>query len=126
MLLRVDAALNLALGIVLAALPAPVIAFLGLPTPDPPFYARVLGGVLLGVGGALALESRRGSPFTGLGLAGAVAVNLAAGTVLAGLLVAGGLRLPLRGSLLLWTLVVALVLLSLLEVKALSRASDGT
>lgn len=117
LLLAVDAAINLLLGAVLVAVPAEAAAILGLPMPDSSFYARVLGGVLIGIGIALLLESRRdGSGLVGLGLAGAVAINLCGGLAVASWLVLAADGLPQRGLVFLWFLVAVLVVLSCAEL----------
>ena len=115
-LLKVDAAINLILGILLMSFPAGLVKALGVPMTDPAFYATILGGVLFGIGLALLIECySKSSRFKGLGLGGAIAINLCGGCVLAIWLLADKLTLPLRGQLLLWFLVVLSVGLSLLE-----------
>ncbi len=121
-LLNLDAAINLALGILLIAFPAPLITWLGIPGAASPFYPSILGAVLFGIGLALLLERYRPRPgMVGLGLAGAVAINLCSGLVLAGWLLLGRLSLPVRGNLLLGTLAVVLIGLSALELRAQLR-----
>ena len=115
-LLKTDAAINLILGILLMAFPAGLVKALGIPMPDPPFYAAILGGVLFGIGLALLVECyRKSSRFVGLGLAGAIAINLCGAIVLAAWLLSDRLTLPLRGHIFLWFLVLLLVAISLLE-----------
>ena len=115
-LLKTDAVINLILGILLMAFPAKLVKVLGIPMADPSFYPTLLGGVLFGIGLALLIECyRRSIRFIGLGLAGAVLINLCGGLVLALWLLCGKLNLPARGQILLWTLVVLLIGLSLLE-----------
>jgi hypothetical protein len=115
-LLKVDAAINLILGVLLMAFPAKLIKALGVPMADPSFYPTILGGVLFGIGLALLIECyRKSSRFVGLGLGGAIAINLCGGLVLAAWLLSDRLTLPLRGQIFLWTLVVLLVGISLLE-----------
>ena len=115
-LLKTDAAINLILGILLMAFPAGLVKALGVPLADPSFYATILGGVLFGIGLALLVECyRKSSRFVGLGLGGAIAINLCGGFVLAAWLLSDKLSLPLRGQIFLWSLVVVLVGISLLE-----------
>jgi len=115
-LLKVDAAVNLILGVLLMAFPAKLIKALGVPMADPSFYPTILGGVLFGIGLALLIECyRKSSRFVGLGLGGAIAINLCGGLVLAAWLISDRLTLPLRGQIFLWSLVVLLVGISLLE-----------
>ena len=123
LLLAVDGAINLALGVALVAFPRGLVRALGIPTVENAFYPSVLGGVLVGIGIALFLERRgRRSGPVGLGLAGAVAINLCGGLVLAWWLALGGLDLPLRGRVFLWALVVLLVGLSGVELVHWAKA----
>lgn len=118
-LLKVDAAVNLILGILLMAFPAGLVKALGIPMEVPAFYATILGGVLFGVGLALLMECYlKSSRFSGLGLGGAIAINLCGGSVLAIWLFSDTLSLPVRGQILLWFLVLLLIGLSLLEAFA--------
>lgn len=115
-LIKADAAINLILGILLMAFPSELVKVLGIPMADISFYPAILGGVLFGIGLALVVECyRRTNRFIGLGLAGAVLINLCGGFVLAFWLLWGQLNLPVRGLIFLWTLVVLLIGLSLLE-----------
>ena len=115
-LLKIDAAINLILGVLLMAFPAGLVRALGLPLTVPAFYATILGGVLFGIGLALLIESFfKSSRFSGLGLGGAIAINLCGGGVLAIWLIGDTLSLPLQGQILLWCLVLLLIGLSLLE-----------
>ena len=115
-LLKIDAAINLILGILLLAFPLELVQALGMPMADPSFYPSILGGVLFGIGLALLIECyRQSNGFIGLGLGGAIAINLCGGFVLAIWLLSGSLNLPLRGQIFLWSLVLLLVGISLIE-----------
>ena len=115
-LLKADAAINIFLGILLLAFPSGLVKALGIPMADPSFYPTILGAVLLGIGLALLLECyRKTNRFVGLGLGGAIAINLCGGFVLAAWLLSDKLILPLRGQILLWSLVLLLAGISLLE-----------
>ncbi|MGD2186239.1 MAG: hypothetical protein PVI71_08930 [Desulfobacterales bacterium] len=115
-LLKTDAAINLILGILLMAFPLKLVEALGLPTVDPSFYPSILGGVLFGIGLALLIECyRKSNGPIGLGLAGAITINLCGAVILAVWLLFGDLNLSLRGQILLWSLVLLLVGLSLIE-----------
>jgi hypothetical protein len=115
-LLLVDAAINLALGIILLAFSPAVVRFFGLPATRQHFYPSILGAVLFGIGIALLIEYFRKKAFSaGLGLAGAVSINLCGGFVLAAWLLFGHLTLPLHGTIILWALVFVLIGLSSLE-----------
>ena len=116
LLLKVDAAINLILGILLMMFPAGLVNALGIPPAVPSFYPTILGGVLFGIGLALLIECYwKSSRFNGLGLGGAVTINLCGGGILIIWLLSDTLSLPLRGQLLLWFLVLLLLGLSLLE-----------
>ena len=61
-LLRIDAAINFLLGILLLiSIPFPVqlSELLGVPTIEHGFYSSILGGVLIGIGISLLIESNR-------------------------------------------------------------------
>lgn len=116
-LLVLDGLINLCLGVLLVLFPRGFLQTLGLPREETPFYASILGAVLVGI--ALALFVERASKRTGirgLGLAGAVSINLSGGFVLAWWLVLGDLGLHLWGYVLLWALVFVLVVLSGVEL----------
>jgi hypothetical protein len=100
-LLKIDAAINLILGILLLAFPLELVQALGVP---------------FGIGLALLIECyRQSNGFIGLGLGGAIAINLCGGFVLAIWLLSGRLNLPLRAQIFLWALVLLLIGLSLIE-----------
>ena len=97
-------------------------ALLGLPLPETPFYASLLGAVLTGIGLALIIECRGTRlPSSGLGLGGALSINLCAVAVLAVWLARGSLELPARGSIFLWGVVVVVGGLSAVELSSFSR-----
>lgn len=124
--LLTDAAVDLALGLPLIFFSRDVASLLGLPRPDPPFYASILGAVLTGIGVALIIECRgtrlRGG---GLGLGGALTINLCGAAVLAVWLARGTPEMPLRGRVLLWTVVLVVGGLSALELSLYSRRQPG-
>jgi hypothetical protein len=107
LVLTVDGAVNLALGIALAIFPEKLARLLGIPLPATPFYASILGGVLIGVGTALLIHRFGGGPrVTGLGIEGAIVINLSAAGVLVAWLVGGHLSIPDRGRLFLWMVAI--------------------
>jgi len=121
-MLILDALINFILGFLLLAFPLELFQFLGLPIETPPFYANILGAVLVGIGIALLTEYFRGSGRTvGLGLGGAIIINLYGALVLAILLVSGKLGIPLHGRVTLWALIVLLLAVSGLELYLLLR-----
>ena len=121
-LLAIDAFVNLILGVLLILFPEPLARSLGVPIPESAFYPSILGGVLFGIGVALALECRRPHErFGGLGLGGAVAVNLSGGIVLAAWLVRGVVNMPMRGHVFLWAIAVLLFVISMAEIYVHAR-----
>lgn len=120
--LLADAAVDLALGLPLVFFSRDLAAWLGLPEPRPPFYASILGAVLIGIGVALVIECR-GTRLRagGLGLGGALSINLCGAVVLAVWLAGGALELPPRGRVLLWAVVIVVGGLSALELSLYSR-----
>ena len=120
--LAVDAAINLALGLLLLAFPFGVGASLGVPEPASRFYPTILGAVLFGIGIALVVESRRaGGGFVGLGAGGAIVINLCAVAVLFGWLVSGGLDIPLRGRIVLWAICSVVLVTAAVEIVIAGR-----
>jgi hypothetical protein len=116
-LLLTDAAINLALGVLLGVFPGQLVALLGIPRAPKPFYASLLGAILFGIGLALLLErSRERVGIGGLGLGGAVAINLCGGIALALWLLFGGLDVPARGRVIMWCLVGVLFAISVIEL----------
>jgi hypothetical protein len=116
-LLLIDAAINLALGVLLGVFPRPLAAWLGIPPAGKPFYASILGAVLFGIGLALLLErSRARIGAGGLGLGGAAAINLCGGIALALWLSFGSLEVPVRGRVIMWCLAGVLCAISIIEL----------
>jgi hypothetical protein len=123
--LPVDAAINLALGLALLIFPPALVRWLGMPSSASRFYPGILGAVLFGIGLALLVEHfRKPRGLVGLGLGGAVAINLTGGAALAAWLVFGRLGLPVRGLVFLWALVFVLVGISLLEATRRQKRLD--
>ena len=115
-ILLIDAIINLVLGVCLVSFLPGVVKFLGVPMVEQPFYARILGSVLFGIGIALLIEYFRDrSGLVGLGLGGAISVKLCGGFLLGCLLVRDQQSIPEHGRFLLWFLVLLLVSISLLE-----------
>lgn len=117
-LLLLDSVINLILGVLLLAYSSRLADFLGVPVVESFFYPNILGGVLIGIGLALLIESySKDSKFTsGLGLPGAICINLCGGIVLLFWLILGNLNLPLKGLIFLWGLDIFLVVISSLEL----------
>ncbi len=120
-LLAVDGAVNLVLGLLLVCFPTGLAEWLGLPAPGSWFYTTILGAVLFGIGVALFLELH-GAPsgVRGLGLGGAIAINLCGGSALLVLLLTLPLDIPLRGTVILWGVGVLVVGIALAEIAGRS------
>ncbi len=111
-LVAIDGAVNLALGLLLLLFPASIVTFFGLPPTDTYFYTSILGAVIFGIGIALFLELwGAGSGIQGLGLGGAIVVNFCGAGALVAWLVFGNFNIPMRGQVTLW--VVAIVVLAI-------------
>jgi hypothetical protein len=117
-LLLFDAIVNLILGVLLVAYSPGLAGIFGVPEAESAFYPNILGGVLIGIGLALLIESYIRDPkFTsGLGLTGAICINLCGGIVLLFWLITGSLNLPLKGMVFLWSLDILLLAISCLEL----------
>ncbi len=118
-LLAIDGAVNLALGLLLLLFPAGVLELFGLPHTDTYFYASILGAVILGIGIALLIELWGfGQKVRGLGLGGAITINFCgAGNLVAWLLI-GHFTIPLRGYVTLWVVAVVVLGIGFIETAA--------
>ena len=115
--LFIDAAINLVLGVLLLIFSPGIVSFLGVPSSGHRFYPTILGAVLSGIGIALLVECfRKDKGLIGLGLGGAVSINLCGGFVLAIWLCTGRLAVPLHGKVFLWCLVGVLIVISMVEL----------
>jgi len=124
-LLIIDAVINLVLGFFLVLFPVKVLELLGLPVEAPPFYAIILGGVLIGIGLALLMGlSAEACRADRLGLGGALIINLFAALALASLLISGRIYIPLSGYLILLGLLFFLLLLCGIELLV-SRSNQN-
>jgi hypothetical protein len=125
-LLTIDAAINLALGVLLMFFPRGVMAALGVPVPDTAFYPSILGAVLTGIGLALIVERfRKSLGVAGLGLGGAICINLCGAGVLAVWLAGGSLSIPLHGYVFLWGIAIIVLGLSAVELLAQFKRRRG-
>ncbi|MFC1620048.1 hypothetical protein ACFL45_08890 [Candidatus Neomarinimicrobiota bacterium] len=121
-LLTIDAVINLMLGLPLMVVPTQVAHFLGIPVPEPAFYASILGAVLTGIGVALLIERYRDrSHMAGLGIGGAVAINIIGAVALILWLLLGDLDMPVRGYIFLVAVAVVVLGISLVELQARYR-----
>ena len=125
-LLAVDGAVNLILGILLMLFPVGIVNRLGLPPTDTHFYPGIFGAVLLGIGIALLAEIvGQKHRFRGLGLGGAIIINLCGAVALILWLVFGALDIPLRGQIVLWMVGVLVLGIAMAEILARSWTYDS-
>jgi hypothetical protein len=117
-LLLIDAAVNLLLGVLLVAAPFGSLRWLGLPEGGSLLYPVVLGGVLIGIGGALWMARRGGD---GLGLVGALVINVFGAGTAAAWLVLTSEPITVRGAVTLWTVVAVVLTIAAVELAALRR-----
>jgi hypothetical protein len=125
-ILAIDAFINLVLGFLLLFFPIRIIEGFGVPIPESNFYANILGAVLLGIGIALLIEifsERIGS--SGLGVGGAISINLCGAVVLALWLIFGSLTIPILGYLFLWSLVILITSVSMVEIIHIWKRREG-
>ena len=118
--LRLDAVSNASLAVfLLAATWDSLYDFFGLPVPEPPFYAQILGALLVAF--ALLEWTLAGTPAQRhVTLAAAVGSGLAA-VVLAVWLLASGDELDTHGLVALWSVVGFLALAAVIHAVVLSR-----
>jgi hypothetical protein len=116
-LLILDGIINLILGVLLLMVPFGMAQYLGVPEPVTYLYAIVLGAVLFGIGLSLLLEARGGDRgVRGLGIGGAIVINFCGAGALMIWLLMSPLELPIRGQVLLWSVVVVVVLVGVVEL----------
>lgn len=114
-LLWIETLLKLSVGLPLALAPRPTLRLLGLPRAETGFWPRLLGALLIGLAGATFLEgSSPGS--RGLGLQGCVLINFSGVSMMTALLVQDAGPASARGRAMMWTLVILLILLCVLEI----------
>jgi hypothetical protein len=121
LLLAVDGAVNLALGIMLIFFPTQLMLAFDLPKVETFFYVNILGAVLFGIGIALLLERFAGAQgMTGLGIAGAIAINLCGAGVVIFWLLFGNLELSQAGRIFLWS--IALIVFGIAIAELVSKS----
>ena len=120
-LLTIDGIINLVLGILLLLFPLGTAELLGVPKSNLNFYPTILGAVIFGIGIALLIErfgvSRN---IRGLGLGGAIAINLCGAIALLIWLVSTPFNIPPRGHVILWSIVIIVLLVGIVEIFARS------
>jgi hypothetical protein len=118
-LLWIETLLKLAGGLILLFLPITAARTIGLPHGNIGLWPRLVGALLIGIAGALYLEGVKLSQLRhgGLGLGGMALINL---TVIfsIGAFLAVDLVKTVLARLVLWMLMIALTILSVLELAA--------
>ncbi len=114
-LLWLETLLKAGCGLALVAAPISVIRLLGLSNPGQAFWPRLLGALLIGCGAAAYIEGAWAGS-RGLGLAGLVIINLLSAAALAGTVIFGTAAPSRRGAFAVWSAVVVLFVLSLVEI----------
>ena len=128
-LLLIDSAVNVAIGLTLLCYPLGTGDFLELPKSGNNFYPLILGAVLLGIGIALFIESKYYEKgMSGLGIEGAVAINIIASSTLIIFLIFGNINLSLTGSIILWVVGILVFTIGVVEYfrKKFHRAVDNS
>jgi hypothetical protein len=116
-ILLVNSAIYLILGLILLIYTPSIIVDLGLPAAPHPFFSNLAGGVFMGISIAFIIEYlKKPGGIVGVGLGGAVAINLCVGTVLVFWLMAESLQIPLRGRIFLWIVTLYLISNSVIEI----------
>ncbi|MCH9808044.1 MAG: hypothetical protein K0U74_09945 [Alphaproteobacteria bacterium] len=111
-----ETVLKLGGGGVLLLLPLSACHILGLPKPQSGFWPRLLGSVLVGIGGATYIEGA--TPTHGLGMAGCALINIVAVAVIVSMLILGGIGKTRRAR---WVFSLLAVLLGVLGLAELTQ-----
>ena len=124
-LLIIDGAVNILLGLLLLLFPPGLATLLGLPQTNTTFYPTILGAVIFGIGVALFVEIYgKRKNLNGLGLCGAIAINFIGGGILMLWLLFGQLDIPTRGRIILWSVAVIVLLIGIIESFSISWQYD--
>ena len=114
-LLWIETLLKLSAGLLLGLAPRTTLTILGLPRTETGFWPRLLGTLLIGLGAATFVEGASAGHH-GLGLEGCVLINFSGVSMMATLLVLNAGPASARGRAMMWTLVILLILLCVLEI----------
>lgn len=116
-LLWLDIILKLAVGLALLTAPQSLSRLLGLPNALDPFWPRLLGATLVGIGIAMLLDGQF-VPGRAIGVFGGAAINLSAAAALGGMLIVGRAGTAKRGRGILWMTAILLTVIALLAIVA--------
>ena len=106
--------LKFSAGIALLAFPVSLAKVLGLPHGNVGFWARLLGGILIGLAGAIYLEASQPG-MRGVGFSGLVIINITAILLMMSLIIMKQIE-TWRGNAMVWIVCGALLLLTLFEI----------
>jgi hypothetical protein len=121
LVLRLDAVSNASLAVfLLAATWDALYDFFGLPVPDPPFYAQILGAVLVAF--AILEWALAGTPVQQIVTFAAAVGSALAAVILAVWLLASGTDLDTHGLVALWSVAGFLALAAAIHAAVLIRA----
>jgi len=121
LVLRIDAVSNAALAVfLLGATWDDLYDFFGLPVPEPPFYAQLLGAALVAF--AIVEWALAGTPGERTVLFAAAAGSALAALILAVWLLAADTELDTHGLIALWSVAAFLALAAAVDTIVLSRA----
>jgi len=106
--------LKFSAGIALLGFPVSLARLLGLPHGNVGFWARLLGGILIGLAGAIYVEASQPG-VRGLGFSGLVIINTTAVLLMMSLIMTKQIE-SWRGNAMLWVVCGALLLLTMFEI----------
>ncbi|MEM8975120.1 MAG: hypothetical protein AAGD43_23925 [Pseudomonadota bacterium] len=111
--------LKFSAGIALLALPVSLARVFGLPHGNIGFWPRLLGGVLIGLAGAIYVEASQPN-IQGLGFTGLVIINISAILLMISLIIMKQIE-TWRGNAALWAVCGVLLLLSMFEIAQIEQ-----
>ncbi len=111
--------LKFSAGIALLALPVSLARVFGLPHGNVGFWPRLLGGVLIGLAGAIYVEASQPN-IRGLGFTGLVIINISAILLMMSLIIMKQVE-TWRGNAALWVVCGVLLLLSMFEIAQIEQ-----
>ncbi|MGI9520238.1 MAG: hypothetical protein ACR2PG_01200 [Hyphomicrobiaceae bacterium] len=107
--------LKFSAGLMLLLFPLSAARVLGLPHGNVGFWARIVGVTLLGMSAAIYIEAAKLSTTGGLGLAGLAAINVSSVFIFLSMAIMRQIT-TVRGSFAVWSVIVALSLLTMFEL----------
>ena len=111
--------LKFSAGIALLALPVSLARVFGLPHGNIGFWPRLLGGVLIGLAGAIYVEASQPN-IQGLGFTGLVIINISAILLMISLIIMKQIE-TWRGNAAMWAVCGVLLLLSMFEIAQIEQ-----